>query len=92
VSDTAWRVVHSRRFARDLAKMDRTQARRILQYLATRIDGQPDPRRHGRALTGPELGNLWRYRIGDYRVIVDIQDDTLTVLAATATHRSDAYR
>lgn len=81
VEESTWRVVYSDGFARDLAKIDRTQARRILKYLATRIDGQPDPRQHGRGLTGAELGHLWRYRIGDYRVVADIHDHTLTVLA-----------
>ena len=44
-----WRVVYSDGFARDLGKLDRSQARRILKYLTERIDGQPDPRAHGHA-------------------------------------------
>ncbi|MGB3013186.1 MAG: type II toxin-antitoxin system RelE/ParE family toxin, partial [Candidatus Nanopelagicales bacterium] len=76
--EPAWRVVYSDGFARDLSKLDRSQARRILRYLAERIDGQPDPRAHGHTLTGPELGGLWRYRIGDSRVITELTDDTCT--------------
>jgi mRNA interferase RelE/StbE len=87
-----WRVVYSDGFARDLGKLDRTQARRILKYLAERIDGQSDPRAHGHALAGLELGGLWRYRIGDYRVITELTDETCTVLALRVGHRSTIYR
>ena len=76
-----WRVVYSDGFAR-----------RILKYLTERIDGQPDPRAHGHALTGPELGGLWRYRIGNYRVITELTNDTCTVLALRVGHRSTIYR
>jgi mRNA interferase RelE/StbE len=87
-----YRVRYSDAFERDLAKIDRAQAKRILAYLATRIDGADDPRQHGRALTGAKLGGLWRYRIGDYRVTAEISDDTLIVLAVHAGHRSTIYR
>ena len=87
-----WRVVYSDGFARDLGKLDRSQARRILKYLTERIDGQPDPRAHGHALTGPELGGLRRYRIGNYRVITELTNDTCTVLALRVGHRSTIYR
>jgi mRNA interferase RelE/StbE len=90
--DPAWRVIYSDGFARDLAKLDRSEARRILKYLCERIDGQPDPRAHGHALTGPELGGLWRYRIGGYRVIAELTDNTCTVLALRVGHRSAIYR
>jgi mRNA interferase RelE/StbE len=87
-----YRVEHTEAFARDLRKMDREVARRILAFLATRVDGSSDPRQYGRALTGATLGHLWRYRVGDYRVIVDIGDEALIVLAIHADHRSSVYR
>lgn len=87
-----YRVRYSDAFARDLAKLDRAWAKRILTYLAERVDGSEDPRLHGRPLTGARLGGLWRYRIGDYRVTAEINDDTLVVLAVHAGHRSTIYR
>jgi mRNA interferase RelE/StbE len=92
VTPDHYRVEHTDAFARDLRKLDRVAARRILAFLATRIDGHSDPRRYGRALTGAALGGLWRYRVGDYRVIVDIRDDALIVLAIHTDHRSGVYR
>lgn len=86
-----YRVVYSDGFARDLQRLDRSIARRVVQYLAERVDGSDDPRRSGRALVGSTLGSLWRYRVADFRVIVDIQDGTCTVLALHAAHRSKAY-
>ncbi len=56
-----------------------------------RIAGQESPRGSGKALTGP-LGGLWRYRVGDCRVICDIQDDVLRVLVVQVGHRREIYR
>lgn len=72
-----------------LRKADRQVARRIRDAL-TAVVATDNPRSRGKALTGP-LAGLWRYRIGDWRVICDIQDDRLTVLALDADHRSKIY-
>src|SRR3546814_3405303 len=56
-----------------LRKLDKQAARRILDFMDERVAGRDDPRSTGKALTGP-LGGLWRYRVGDFRVICDIQD------------------
>lgn len=70
--------------------MDKQNARRIVDTLEQRIAVLDDPRVNGKALKG-NLGDLWRYRIGDYRVLCDIQDGELIILAALIGHRKDIY-
>ena len=74
-----------------LRKLDRPMAQRVVDFLDRRIAGMENPRRTGKALTGP-LGGLWRYRAGDCRVICDIQDDTLRVLVVRVGNRREIYR
>ena len=66
-------------------------ARRILDFMDERIAPHENPRQQGKALAGA-LGGMWRYRIGDHRVICDIQDDRLCVLVVTIGNRRDVYR
>ena len=77
-------------FLKDLKKLDKGTAKRILRYISD-IESLDDPRARGKALTGNLVG-FWRYRVGDYRVIVEIQDNQLVILALKAAHRSEAYR
>jgi mRNA interferase RelE/StbE len=56
------------------------------------VAAQADPRSSGKALTGPLLGAYWRYRVGDYRILCDIQDGALCVLVIDVGHRKDVYR
>ncbi len=87
-----YRVSYTTSFARDLKGLDPQVARRIVAFLTERIEGTDDPREFGQALRGARLGSLWRYRVGDWRIIADIQDDTLTVLALHTGHRNDIYQ
>ena len=75
---------------RILAKRDRPTAKRISEYLKT-VGNTNDPRGRGKALSGP-LAGLWRYRVGDWRIIVDIHDSTFVILALDIDHRSQVYR
>jgi mRNA interferase RelE/StbE len=77
--------------AKDLKKLGRAEAARIITTLETRIAPLDDPRKLGNALTG-ELGGLWRWRIGDYRVIARIEDERITILAVRVAHRREVYR
>lgn len=86
-----WRIEYAETALSRLRKLDRQDARRILDYMDTRIAGLDDPRSRGKALTGV-LGGLWRYRVGNYRVICDIRDATLRVLVVRIGNRSDVYR
>jgi mRNA interferase RelE/StbE len=85
-----WRVEFDRDAARDLRKLGAPAQRLILRYLRQRIATAENPRRFGRALTG-DLKGLWRYRIGDYRIVAAIEDDRLIVLVVTVGHRREVY-
>ena len=88
----AWRVEISGGARKALSKLDRKASQRILTFLDTQVAQADDPRRAGKALTGSTLGAVWRYRIGDYRVIADIRDEIVTVLVVRVGHRGDVYR
>jgi mRNA interferase RelE/StbE len=65
--------------------------RGVLRYLRERIADSDDPRRLGQALTGDRKG-LWRYRVGDYRIVAAIEDDRFVVLVVAVGHRREVYR
>ncbi len=85
-----WRVEFDRDAARDLRKLDHTAQQQILRYLRQRIATAEDPRRFGRALTN-DLKGLWRYRVGDFRIVAKIEDDRFIVLVLTVGHRREVY-
>lgn len=87
----AWTIDYTQTAKNQLKKLDKPVARRIADFLDDRIAKQEDPRTLGKALSGP-LGTLWRYRIGDYRVICEIQHSAVTVLVIRIGHRSEVYR
>ncbi len=74
-----WTIEFTDTAKAQLRKLDRQMARRILDFMDERVSDQADPRSTGRALSGP-LGDFWRYRVGDCRVICDIQDGAMRVL------------
>ncbi len=88
----AWTISYTETALKQLKKLDRPVARRLVDFMAERVVGMADPRSVGKALTGPLLGSYWRYRVGDYRIICDLQDGTLTVLVLEVAHRKDVYR
>ena len=72
----AWRVEFDRAAVRDLRKLGLEGERRVLRFLRERISGSDDPRHLGHALTGDRKG-VWRYRVGDYRIVAAIEDGRL---------------
>ncbi len=88
----AWTIDYTETARKQLRKLDKQTARRILAFMDERVAGQEDPRRTGKALTGPSLGAYWRYRIGDYRIVCDIQDGALRILVIEIGNRRDIYR
>ena len=86
----AWTIEFSATAKKALTSIDHTAAKVILRYLHTRIATDEDPRRFGKGLTDT-LAGLWRYRIGDYRVIAEIQDSRIVVLVVSIGHRSKVY-
>lgn len=86
-----WRVEFDRAAVRDLRKLSTRAEASVLRYLRERIAVRENPRRLGHALTGDHKG-LWRYRIGDYRIIAAIEDDRFVVLVVAVGHRREIYR
>lgn len=76
----AWRIELEAGAERDLDKLDGQVARRVLRFLFERVAHLDDPRSIGEALKGQKLGEFWKYRVGDYRIISRIEDGALRVL------------
>jgi mRNA interferase RelE/StbE len=87
-----WKIEFDPAAERELAKLDRPVAQRILKFLSERLAIADNPRSLGAALSGSKLGDFWKYRIGKYRVIARIEDDTVTILVLKVDKRSDVYQ
>ncbi len=83
-------VVFSEKALKQLKKMDRYTATFITAWLRKNIEGCSDPRLYGKGLTANKQGQ-WRYRVGDYRIITEIQDDKVIVLVLEIGHRKNIY-
>lgn len=90
-SVSRWKIEITRGAEKQIKKLDRTAHAAILRFLRERLQSAENPRQWGKPLHG-EKGGLWRYRIGDYRLICDIQDEKITVLVLRVGHRKDVYR
>lgn len=87
----AWTVSFEPRALNELRKLDHLIQRRIVKFLQERVSSQRNPPESGKPLSGDKVG-LWRYRIGDYRVICHIDDEKRGVLLLRIAHRKQAYR
>ena len=87
----AWTIEYTDTARTQLRNLDRKTARRIVDYMDERVAPLDNPRSVGRALTGP-LGGLWRYRVGNCRMICDIQDRVMRVLMVKTGNRREVYR
>ena len=87
----AWKIEYSHTAKEQLRKLDKQTARRILDYVEERLAFRENPRDLGEALSGP-LGALWRYRVGDYRLICDIQDNASKFLVLRIGKMTEVYR
>jgi mRNA interferase RelE/StbE len=85
-----WRVEFDRDAAKELRRLGAPARQTILRYLRERIATSDDPRRFGKALAG-EFAGFWRYRVGDYRLIVAFEEDRLVVLVVRIEHRREVY-
>ena len=88
----AWRVEFEDAALKELAKLDKPVARRILAFLRERVAVLDDPRSVGEAVKGSSLGDFWKYRVGDYRVIAHIEDGALRILVLKVGNRREVYR
>ena len=87
-----WTIDYTETARKQLRKFDKQTARRIVDLMDERIATQSNPRSTGKALTGPTLGSYWRYRVGDCRIICDIQDGALCILVIEIGKRKEVYR
>jgi mRNA interferase RelE/StbE len=87
----AWSIELRENVRRELRKYDPQIAKRILKFLHDRVAKLDNPRSIGEALRGSQLGDYWKYRVGDWRIICDIQDDKLVVLVLNIGNRREIY-
>ena len=87
-----WKIELSLEADRELRKLDPQHARRILKFLRERVAKLDDPRSLGKALQGSRLGEFWRYRVGPFRLICKIEDDSLMLLVLRIGDRKEIYR
>jgi mRNA interferase RelE/StbE len=88
----AWRIDFDEEAIKELAKLDKQVARRITAFLRERVAPLEDPRSIGEALKGSKLGEFWKYRVGDYRIIASIEDGALRILVVRVGNRRNVYR
>ena len=86
-----YHVRFTRTAAKDLKKLDRHTAALILGWIRKNLEGCEDPRQHGKGLTANRSGE-WRYRVGDYRLIANIQEDQVVILMLRIGYRRDIYQ
>lgn len=87
----SWSVESTRRFEREFKKLDKFTQRLIKGWIEKNLSHTQDPRQQGRALSA-SLASLWRYRVGNYRIICEIVDERLVILALSVGHRRQAYK
>lgn len=88
----AWLIKFDDKAKKDLAAIDKVAAKRITNFLRERVSPLDDPRSIGEALKGSKLGAFWKYRVGDYRIIADIEDAALRILVVRIGNRRNVYK
>lgn len=88
----AWQIKFDDASRKDLSKLDKQTAKRITEFLRDRVAVLEDPRSIGEALKGSKLGDFWKYRVGDYRIISSIEDGALRILVVKIGNRREVYR
>ncbi|MDR3292538.1 MAG: type II toxin-antitoxin system RelE/ParE family toxin [Clostridiales bacterium] len=87
----SYSILYSERALKNLKKLDKTTSRLIVAWIEKNLNGCENPRAHGKGLTA-NLSGVWRYRIGDYRIIAEISESTVTILILQVGHRNDIYK
>lgn len=86
-----YKVVYSRQAVKDFQKLDKPVAIMLRGWINKNLANSENPRFQGKALKG-KLSTFWRYRVGDYRILVLVEDDKLIILVVTVGHRKEVYR
>ena len=87
-----WIINYTESASKQLKKLDKQVALRILDYMDQRVAILDDPRSLGKNLVGPKMGEYWRYRVGDIRIICDIADKQMCVLVIEIGNHREVYR
>ncbi len=87
----AWKIEFDPAALKELERLDKSVERRIVKFLRDRVANLEDPRQIGGSLHGTQSG-LWKYRVGDYRVICSLEHDRLVVLVLQVGHRREVYK
>ena len=87
-----WIIKYTESSSKQLKKLDKQTALRVLDYMDERVAVLDDPRSLGKSLKGPKIGEYWRYRVGDIRVICNIVDGQMMVLVIEVGNRREVYR
>lgn len=85
-----YRVETTERFDKEFRKLDKYTMKMIKAWIEKNLVNCDNPRLHGKGLVGNKSGQ-WRYRIGDYRLLCLIEDDSLVIIALTIGHRREVY-
>ena len=88
----AWIIKYAESASKQFKKLDKQTALRVLDYMDERVAALDDPRALGKNLKGPKIGEYWRYRVGDIRVICNIVDEQMMVLVIEIGNRREVYR
>lgn len=86
-----YKVQFTKRAMKDLKKLDRSTSALILGWVRKNLENCENPRIHGKGLTA-NISGQWRYRVGDYRLLAEIEDNIITILILNIGHRSDIYK
>ena len=88
----AWTIEYAQSSRKPMERLDPMVRRRIREFLSVRIAMLDDLRQLGEALQGTRYARIWRYRVGVYRILVDIRDEVVTVIVVGVGHRGEVYR
>ena len=87
-----WAIIVDDKALKVLQKLDKPVAARIINFIENKLSTADNPRSLGAALKGSELGDFWKYRVGDYRIIASIQDVQVTITIVKIGNRKEVYR
>jgi len=87
----AWKIKYLKSIQKEIRKINKGEQKKIREYLEDRIANADDPRKFGKALKGTH-SEFWRYRVGQYRIICEIDDSEIVILVIRIGHRKDVYR
>lgn len=85
-----YHVVYTEKAIKELKKLDKFTQKIIISWIGKNLEGCENPRGHGKSLTANRKGQ-WRYRIGDYRLLCEIEDDKIIITVLNIGHRREVY-